>query len=130
MSQRFKTIVLVDDNEDDNFIHERFLAAAKWSIDVRSYNDGYQFLEELVGIQPPPDVIFLDLNMPVLNGFEVLAEIERLEAATDAFIVILTSSIHPADRSRAETSDRVTAYVEKPLNLVTLEALAPRLVAS
>ena len=67
----FEHVVLVDDNEHDNFINERFLKLAGWASEVRTFGGGQEFLAALPNL-PKPDVMFVDLNMPGMNGFELL----------------------------------------------------------
>ena len=116
---------MVDDNDDDNFIHERFLAAAGWSQDVQAFGGADELLAELADMNPIPDVMFIDLNMPAMNGFELLDELAKTDFdLASTRVVVLTSSIHPDDRRRADESPLVTAYVQKPLNLQALAQLA------
>lgn len=124
MTVLFPRVVLVDDNEDDNFIHKTFLRRAGWTKDVICFTGGREAMSLLPTLEPVPSVVFLDLNMPESTGFEVLASVRDWAAAqSGTAIVILTSSLHPDDRTRAESDPLIHAYVEKPLNLEALEAL-------
>lgn len=128
MSTRFDRIILVDDNDDDNFIHRRYLKAAGWCEDIRVFTSGPELLAAVQTLGASPDLMFVDLNMPVMSGFELLAELAETTLDLAAIrVVILTSSLHPADRHRAEETPFVLAYVEKPLNLAALSELGSRL---
>lgn len=124
----YSRIVLVDDNDDDNFIHQRFLELAKWGGDFVVYRDALEAAEALPALTPQPELMFVDLNMPALNGFELLEQLSETAFDFSACkVVILTSSIHPDDRQRAVGHQMVRAYMEKPLNLSALEKLTPLL---
>ncbi len=72
--------------------------------------------------------MFVDLNMPGMNGFELLkALVETDMDLTNTKILILTSSVHPDDRKRAAGSAVVSGYLEKPLGLDVLTKLAEEL---
>ena len=120
----YSRIVLIDDNDDDNFIHQRFLELARWGGDFVIYRDAVEAAEALPTLEPGPQLMFVDLNMPALNGFELLEQLSGTAFDfSDCKVVILTSSIHPDDRQRAEGHGVVRAYMEKPLNLSALEKL-------
>lgn len=125
---RFQRVVLVDDSEDDNFINRRFLELAGWTTTVDCFEDPTAALPRLLA--EPPDLAFIDLNMPAMSGIEL---IERLAASdTDmsgCALVVLTSSVREDDRRRAQNTGLVRAYVEKPLSLSTLKDLAETLKA-
>lgn len=124
MSERFHSVVLVDDSDDDNFIHERYLRRANWSEHVHTCTSADQLFELLAAVDRPPEVVFLDLNMPQMNGFQVLERLAaRPELTRGLRVVILTSSLHHDDRRRAEASPLVAAYVEKPLGVELLGRL-------
>ncbi len=62
-----------------------------------------------------PDLIFLDINMPVMNGFEFLAEVQKEKLCPNAKIVMLSSSINPSDKQKSESFPQVIDYIIKPL---------------
>jgi CheY-like chemotaxis protein len=76
-----------------------------------------------------PEVIFLDLNMPVLNGFELLDELIKLpkERLNAMQVVVLTSSSSSADREKAFKYPCVVDYISKPLSLTNLAELKARM---
>ncbi|MGN6648250.1 MAG: response regulator, partial [Cytophaga sp.] len=75
-----KLVMLVDDNETDNFIHRRVLEMGNFSENIIVKNSGKSALEYLEANQSNPDlipeVIFLDINMPIVDGFVFLFEFE------------------------------------------------------
>ena len=124
MTDRYTNVVLVDDSDDDNYIHERYLRRADWAEKVHVCTTANQLFALLTTMDRPPEVVFLDLNMPQMNGFQVLDRLAaRPEISTGLRVVILTSSIHCDDRTRALASPLVAAYVEKPLNVELLGRL-------
>ena len=106
-------ILLVDD--DPIFLTLAELAIKKERKDVeifKAFNgeEAIEFLSHQV-----VDVIYLDLNMPIMNGWDFLeACLERNQ--TENKIFVLTSSIDPSDKKRAEENPLVTSMLEKPLN--------------
>jgi CheY-like chemotaxis protein len=125
---KFDSVLLVDDNDIDNFINERMITTNSFSPKVIVKNSGesaLQFLRDNAANEDLPRVIFLDLNMPVMDGFAFLDEYEKLpeNVKTRTKIIVLSSSISPEDINRASTNPYVVKYVNKPLNERYLEAI-------
>lgn len=125
---RFRKVLLIDDNEIDNFINERMISSSHFSEEVIVRNSADSALDYLRGLSetaPLPEVIFLDLNMPVKDGFAFLTEYEELPGFVRDFarIVVLSSSISPEDINKAATNAHVFKYVNKPLSEKYLDAI-------
>jgi len=128
-SNKFDRVLLIDDNDIDNFINERMITTNHFSGQVVVKNSGelaLRFLQENASNKEVlPQVIFLDLNMPVMDGFAFLTEYEKLpeDVRNGIKIVVLSSSISPEDINRASTNPFVIKYVNKPLNERYLDAI-------
>ncbi len=92
---RFQNILLIDDDEDDCDI---FLAAINEVSDRGNYmtsNNAFIALKELEEHTLQPDLIFLDLNMPMMNGIQFLTEIKKKETLKHIPVIIYSTSSHP-----------------------------------
>jgi CheY-like chemotaxis protein len=113
--------MLVDDNEHDNFFHEREIKKVDASIDVVAKQSGNEALDYLKLNREKenlhPDLIFLDINMQGMNGWEFLEQYSLFtkEVQSHALIVMLTTSSNPADNKRAQSFDFISDYITKPL---------------
>ncbi len=125
---RYRKVLLIDDNEIDNFINERMITSSLFALEVIVKNSAdlaLDYLSKLTAQEDYPEIIFLDLNMPIKNGFAFLAEFENLSQELKSFckIVVLSSSISPDDINKASTNLHVFKYVNKPLSEKYLEAI-------
>lgn len=121
----YQRIVLIDDNEDDNFFHEIMIRKAGFDGEVRVFDNGFDALSFLEndGLALKT-CIFLDINMPMLDGFEVASQAEPMLKDKDTtMLVMLTSSGSPIDRERALSMDVINGYVTKPLTVDSLRDL-------
>ena len=105
-------VLLVEDDETANFISKTVLKSLG-VVDVDEVLNGKDACDYLE--KDCPDVVFLDIKMPVMDGWEFLDEKEEMELCKDIKVAILTSSLHPEDKKRAENYHCVIAYLEKPL---------------
>lgn len=118
--------VLIDDSDIDLFIQRRFLEVYRFSAELTSYQSAEEALEKLGGrAQNIPDVIFLDLNMPNIDGFGFLEGFQELphEIRGKSKIVVLTSSNSQKDRAQAFSYHNVIQFVTKPLKKSDLDDL-------
>lgn len=111
-----KTVLLLDDNPSCNFIMGEFIKLADDSIDILMAESVQEALEILDDSESAfPDVIYVDLNMPVQNGFDFiqLFESRYFEFYPHCRIFMLTSSLRSEDKSHAMTYQSVRDFVSK-----------------
>jgi CheY-like chemotaxis protein len=126
---RYRKVLLIDDNEIDNFINERMITSSHFAevvIVKNSADAALDYLKTISSVEEFPQVIFLDLNMPIKDGFEFMVEFEGFaeEFKNASKIVVLSSSISPDDINRASTNPHVSKYVNKPLSEKYLDAIS------
>ncbi len=121
MFQKLDKIMLVDDSESDNFIHKKKILKADVTHNVIVQYSGEEALEFLCtkvdGKYPKPELVFLDINMPGMNGWEFLEAYDKIDEEMKANVIItmLTTSINEEDEQKAEEIDEIKAYENKPL---------------
>ncbi len=120
--KKFDSILLVDDDESTNYLHTMYLE--EWEVTDKIFTalNGQEALDFLQSNKEFQDsqrsLILLDVNMPIMNGFEFLAEYEKLSDAYKATIVVvmLTSSLHVKDQAEANGYTELGGYINKPLS--------------
>ena len=123
------TVMLVDDNDTDNFISRRIIEITKFSKNVivkNSGKDALDYLEENREMPNAiPDIIFLDINMPIVDGFVFLYEYEKFSNSVKdkCRVIILSSSDNKRDIDKIINNDFVIKFVTKPLTEKTLEEI-------
>jgi len=90
------TIFYTDDDEDDLSIFADAVESIKQKITLQTYTGGEKLLDAIFNPPPTPHVVFLDLNMPGKNGFEVLEEIRNSEDKKDIPVIIYSTSSEPS----------------------------------
>ena len=118
-------VMLIDDNEIDNFINERILKTFSFTNIVfphTTVKSALEFLRNIESLKEPhaeliPDYILLDLNMPMMDGFHFLDEFETFSPfiKSKIKIIILTCSINLSDLESAKKYKSVIDYFYKPL---------------
>lgn len=122
MSKTIDCVLLVDDDEDDNFFHERAISKTGLACLVEKASDGVDALQYLdrclsESKRSKPNIIFLDVNMPRMDGFEFLDNYAKLpkDVRAEMCVIILSTSTSPRDIERAKNHESIDCYVTKPL---------------
>lgn len=130
-----RSVLIVDDNPADIEITGYYLNASGRYHHILSASDGKEALDlfrnrdlsyEQFPDQFPPTLLLLDINMPRMNGFELLDAYSRLDrkAEDSVVIVMLSSSQYPSDIERANQYELVKGYLSKPFTLAHADKLA------
>jgi CheY-like chemotaxis protein len=93
-------ILLIDDDDDDQLIFKDALKEIHFTSDCLIANNGLEALAVLANEDDNPAIIFLDLNMPLMNGVEFLIHIKKEKAFADIPVVIFSTSNNPADKAQ------------------------------
>lgn len=123
--KKYRSVMLVDDNEIDNLINQKMIEAAAITEIIYTHTGAKSAIEFLRNVEKIdvvdkvlPDVIFLDIDMPLMDGFQFLEEFEKMSSVikNKCKIVMLTSSINPLDFNRSKKYSNVRLYLNKPLS--------------
>jgi CheY-like chemotaxis protein len=130
---KYANVMLIDDNELDNFINEKTIEANRFAKKVyvaTSAKSAIEFLSNMVvmGVAVSdmhPKVIFIDINMPLMDGFQFVEFFKKnLEnQVSDTKLVILTSSVYHEDRQKALNISKDIFFINKPLTADMLAKL-------
>jgi CheY-like chemotaxis protein len=118
--QKIKSVLLVDDDNINNFINERLIKKLAMTQQVNIAVNGEEALdflkEKTANPELMPELILLDINMPVMDGFEFLREYAKLDIPNKDKVVItmLTTSTNPGDMEKFNKA-QVASYINKPL---------------
>lgn len=120
LGAKFANILLVEDNDDDVVLMRHGFELAKLTVDLHHVQNGQQCMDFLrksgaYTNAPTPDIVLLDLNMPIMSGREVLAEMVADKQLQHIPVVILTTSAEDRD-ILAMYKLRCSSYIVKPVD--------------
>lgn len=124
MNKKVNCVLVIDDDEPTNFLTRMILEESGWVNHIRIAQNGPEALEylsksEIEGADPinfpSPDLILLDINMPAMDGWEFLEEYRKLGVDDRIIIVMLTTSLFPEDKKKAERMEEISGFENKPL---------------
>lgn len=121
MKKKLNCILLIDDDDSTNFIHKRLIKKTGYTEIVKAVESaeaGIDFLKHKVnGEYPCPELIFLDINMPGMSGWDFLEEYDKLEDIQKGRIVVvmLTTSLNPDDEEKSKKIPTIKGFMNKPL---------------
>lgn len=116
--KKLSCIMLVDDDHDDNVYHQLIIKRMDIAESTVVVNDGFEALAYLKKQDRIPELIFLDINMPKMNGWEFLEEYKNLDASQKAktVIMMLSTTSSPEEIKKAKEIEEVTGFRTKPLS--------------
>jgi CheY-like chemotaxis protein len=112
-------ILIVEDDPNDSFLLTQQLAEFEWENELRVIPNGRDALDFLMQVSPEPYAVFLDLNLPGMNGVQLLEEIRKEPRFHALPVIVMTGSIDPADADKCARLG-VFAYSAKPLRIELL----------
>lgn len=114
-----KRVFLVDDDEIINHVHTMVIGRIDSSVEVSQFKSGLQFIQAVSNSEPFifPEIIFLDIRMPEMSGFDVLDSLMRMHASelSNTDIYVLSSTLDERDLEKANSYPIVTKFMSKPL---------------
>ncbi|MDF4220470.1 response regulator [Maribacter sp. M208] len=119
--KKIEICCIIDDDPIFVYGTKRIIKEVNFANSIIVYNNGKDALDGLMKLcianEPLPDVIFLDLNMPILNGWEFLDEFKNCKSPLSKKIVIyiISSSVDPRDLERVKNYEQVDTYILKPI---------------
>lgn len=127
---KIQKVLIIDDDEINNFVCSKVIKKNKFAEEVKtllSGREGLTYMNEILekadGILP--DLILLDINMPLMNGWDFLEEYQKLQPNFDKnpVLLMLSSSVYEEDIEKANQHPDVKDYITKPLNDKVLEEI-------
>jgi response regulator of citrate/malate metabolism len=126
-------VLIVDDDQMITLLHKVMVTKNKICASPFLFNNGKESLDFLLNEYKPEEryLVLLDINMPVLNGWEFLDEIKTKEFSKEIMVIIVTSSVNSNDKVKAKNYPQVIGFLEKPLRtdscnyIKTLPELVP-----
>lgn len=126
MKTKLNCVLLIDDDEPTNFLNQMLVEEADCARHIQVAQSGEIAIDYLTNSDEPannnksfpcPDLIFLDINMPAMNGWEFLEKYRELEKKQKGkiILVMLTTSLFPEDMARAEANPEISGFENKPL---------------
>lgn len=122
-------IFLADDDEDDRELFMDALSELPIETSVKQFENGVDLMAELYSVNPKPDTIFLDLRMPLMDGFECLTDIRSIPELSEIQIIIYSTSFNQNEVDQLKEAG-ANLYIKKPnsynqLKTVLYKSLKP-----
>lgn len=138
MEKKLNCVLLIDDDFATNFINKKIVRKANITEHIQIALNGREAIDYLCSkgkfesqetINLQPGLIFLDINMPVMDGWEFITAYKNLvsnERKKKISIIMLTSSFNPADKAKADTIKEIADYRQKTLNETILHEIVEK----
>ena len=113
-------VFVADDDEDDRLLFQEVLKELPYIVHLTMASDGEQTIKTLNELLRLPDVLFLDLNMPIKNGFECLLELKQNKKLKTLPVIIFSTSSHPSAINQVYEAG-AHLYIPKPNNFLNFK---------
>lgn len=123
MMKKINTILLVDDDYTTNLFNSLIIKRGKIAKNVVDVNSGEKAIDYLLSLNNElPDIVLLDINMPVMNGWEMLDYLQEINEPRlqKVKIFMLSASVNPDDVKKSKEYKYVYGYIPKPLKVDSL----------
>jgi len=131
MENKINCILLVDDDMATNFINKKIIQKTNIVEHVHVALNGKEAIDYICGKgkfessdnkYPSPEMLLLDINMPVMDGWEFIEAYQKLDDAykKNIKIIMLSSSFNPADKAKADSIKEISEFRQKPMDKVAL----------
>ncbi|MEM9325466.1 MAG: response regulator [Bacteroidota bacterium] len=124
---KLRKILLVDDDEHTNFLNKAIITHARFAEEViaqMTAEEALAYIRDHQASGDLPDLIFLDINMPLMDGWEFMQEYAQMFLDDNTpKVIMLTSSINPKDEQRAQKLEGLSGFRSKPLSSEVLEEI-------
>lgn len=126
---KFTDVLLVEDDPITIMVCDRIIKMTSFAEKVKSCENGkiaIDYLSALADNELIPTIIFLDINMPVMNGWDFLEEFEKIKARFTSLprIYLLSSTVDPEDYKKAKNFSLVQDFISKPLSKEALQTIS------
>ena len=139
MKQKLNCVLVIDDDEPTNYFTQMILEESGCAKHIKVMQSGQEALDYLAksevaesdaNLFPNPDLIFLDINMPAMDGWEFLEQYKKLAVEGRVVIVMLTTSLFPEDKLRAQKMPEISGFENKPLTKEKITAVLKKYFAN
>lgn len=126
--EKLDKVLIIDDDEINNFVCSKVIHKHEFASEVKTFvsgQEGLDYLQTVINDQNEslPDLILLDINMPIMNGWSFLEKYQALIPQFDKHpvLLMLSSSVYEEDIEKARQHPEVKDYITKPLNQEVLD---------
>lgn len=127
LNKKLNAVVLIDDEPANNFISESYIRRMNLTDHVVKFESPVKALSYFESIisncDTKPDLVLLDINMPLMNGWEFLNRLRSIKLNNKIALVMLSSSMNKSDLQRAEEAPEVSLFLQKPLEEQGIEKI-------
>ena len=125
MKKHQKEIWLIDDSAASNLLNQKLFNQLDPKLRVKTFTIAEDALNSFRGAKDEVSTIFLDLNMPAMDGWDFIEEFKAMKqnSTIKTRLILLSTSMNPKDKKRASADDAIEEYLQKPLEVYQIKEL-------